>query len=1084
MAMLVPDQRPTTVADPAAPHHDLLVELLSSEALRTGTLVDALKILSRAACTSLGVDRVSVAVRDAELDELVFAEAYVAAAAAHSPPFLASGVEPLTVFKFAEAGVPLVADDVTTHPALTPFVDLIFRPVDIRALMQVPVDVNGRMIGVFNISVCGRAWHWTDAQIKTGMAIANLAALVIERHGRRHVVALRSAAEERLEAQQTALSHLMRENSQTGRSLEQELRTLSEVTATTLGIERVSIWRLQQDNSAIVASDIHDARDGSHASGVALLRKDHSAYFDAVLSSGMLVVNDIKSDPRTESFVSGYVAATGVTALLDMAIVTNQRTIGVVCIETCKPHVAWTEEQKLFAASVTNLAALAIERHERLRAEAGARETSRRLSSHFTAVNAIMQSDVLHRGGFEDAMRHLSRALCQEIRADGVALDIADAGDTPAYAETYTLDRDTHTQPTHDHAALSGMTAPLPAADREGLTEHPHGYSLRVPVRFHGEIVGCVHAWTNRRDNTWGSGELLMASIIAHLTTLVLERQNRLRIERNLRHANRAAEDASRAKSQFLANMSHEIRTPMNGVFGMTDLLQQTPLTERQHQIVGTIQQSTASLLTIINDILDISRIESGRVELDAKPFELNACINGAVDLFAEEAKRKSIDLTVEIAPTCPAWVLGDTARLRQVCVNLLGNALKFTVAGTIALRVAGTPAADGKIQLRFSITDTGIGIDPSVKQRLFHPFTQADGSITRRFGGTGLGLSISRSLIEMMGGSVSIDSEPGAGTTVHFDTYLKVAAAPTTAESSTATLTAWFAGASSTNANSTDKSLQPAKLQRRFNGHVLVAEDNLVNQEVTRELVGALGCSVTCVENGAAAVQAFEQQSFDLVLMDCQMPIMDGLTATRRIREIEAKRPSARVAIVAVTANAFAEDRHACLDAGMDGYLSKPFNGNQLDTILQRWLPAHLVIERRGTPPRTITPGAGDLPDLDPIVLEPMKRLRTDFYRRLLTTFLRHTPRLVDAIVEAANQRDLAALRLAAHSLKSSSANVGASRMSALARDAEVAASRNTVLDFDQVAADITAAFASVRALFEAELSATEAVPPQAKQA
>jgi signal transduction histidine kinase/HPt (histidine-containing phosphotransfer) domain-containing protein/ActR/RegA family two-component response regulator len=1076
MAMLVPNQHPTAALNPASPHHDLLVDLLSSEALRTGTLVDALKTLSRAICTSLGVDRVSVAVRDAELDELVFAEAYVAASAAHAPPFLASGVEPLTVFKFAEAGVPLIADDVTTHPALIPFVDLIFRPVDIRALMQVPVDVNGRMIGVFNISVCGRAWHWTEAHVKTGMAIASLAALVIERHGRRHIVALRSAAEERLEAQQTALSHLMRENSQTGRSLEQELRTLSEVTAATLGIERVSIWRLQHDNNAIVASDIHDTRDGSHAAGVSLLRKDHSAYFDAMLSSGMLVVNDIKSDKRTESFVSGYVAATGVTALLDMAIVTNQRTIGVVCIESCKPQVTWTEEQKLFAASVTNIAALSIERHERLRAEAGARETSRRLSSHFTAVNAIMQSDVLHRGGFEDAVRHLSRALCQEIRADGVTLDIAHAGDTPAYAETYMLDRDTHTQPTHDHDVLRGITAPQPEAGRDGLTEHPHGYSLRVPVRFHGENVGSVHAWTNRRDNTWGSGELLMASVITHLTTLVLERQNRLRIERNLRHANRAAEDASRAKSQFLANMSHEIRTPMNGVFGMTDLLQQTPLTERQHQIVSTIQQSTASLLTIINDILDISRIESGRVELDAKAFELNACIQGAVDLFAEEAKRKSIDLTVDIAPTCPAWVLGDAARLRQVCVNLLGNALKFTVTGSIALRVAATPASDGQVQLRFAITDTGIGIDPSVKQRLFQPFTQADGSITRRFGGTGLGLSISRSLIEMMGGSVSIESEPGTGTTVMFDTYLKIAAAPTIA---------WFAGASGTNTNTnTDKLLQPAKLQRRFNGHVLVAEDNLVNQEVTRELVGALGCSVTCVENGAAAVQAFEQQTFDLVLMDCQMPIMDGLTATRRIREIEAKRQLARVAIVAVTANAFAEDRHACLDAGMDGYLSKPFNGNQLDTILQRWLPAHLVIERRGTLPRTVTPDAGDLPDLDPIVLEPMKRLRTDFYRRLLTTFLRHTPRLVEAIVEAARQRDLAALRLAAHSLKSSSANVGASRMSALARDTEVAASRNTVVDFDQVAADITSAFASVRAIFEAELAATEAAQPQAKQA
>jgi two-component system, sensor histidine kinase len=681
----------------------------------------------------------------------------------------------------------------------------------------------------------------------------------------------------------------------------------------------------------------------------------------------------------------------------------------------------------------------------------------------------------------ETALRHLSAALCQEIGADGLKLRIAktERDDAPAYSEIYNAEQRKFL-PGSPRDLLDAATE----ADIAWFSRHTtiHDVSrhesdfvrhlpvikrldiktvLQVPIRLHGAVVGYVRAWTCGRTTNWKSGELMVAASIAQLTALVLERQNRMRIESRLRHANIAAEQASRAKSQFLANMSHEIRTPMNGVFGMTDLLLQTPLSQRQSQIIGTIQQSTTALLTIINDILDLSRIEAGRVELEQKPFHLRGCVEGALALFVEEARRKKLALNLTIDRTCPEWLLGDATRLRQVCVNLLSNALKFTHQGAVSLHVDPIEDNGERASLKFTLRDTGIGIDPNVQQRLFHPFAQADGSITRRFGGTGLGLSISRSLIEMMGGTVALDSAPGAGTTITFTVSLERVKAPAVAESSAASLTAWFAGPDQSG----------PVVRRRFGGRVLVAEDNPVNQEVTRELVGALGCAVVCVENGEEALVALANEQFDLVLMDCQMPVMDGLTATRQIRSMEASAGRPPIKIVAVTANAFAEDRQACLDAGMDGYLSKPFTGAQLDETLQRWLPSHLVIERRGSTPRPASP-TDDVPDFDPIVLEPMKRLRQDFYRRLITTFLLHTPKLIEAIKEAAAHRDRDALRLAAHSLKSSSANVGASRLSALARDTELSASRGTLENAAAKAEQIELAYRVITDVFAKELA------------
>jgi signal transduction histidine kinase/CheY-like chemotaxis protein len=1086
------DQSPTGLGQgvsAAARHHKFLNDLLNSSDVRNGTLEAAMQALIRTFAQEAVIDRVAVAVYDGDKQELVYSQVYISLADLFTQPFF--GVAPMTLFKLAVPGRTLVSSDLATHPLLAPLYENQFSVLDTRGFLQLPIDVNGKLLGVINASVCGRECAWTEGQVLLGQAIANLASLVIERHTRHRIEQQQAETTARLKRQQVALSRLMKDNTRPDRSLAEELQSLADATTAALAVERVSFLQLAPTRDSMTTLEQYDTRTKSHKSGQSIAASDHPVYFEALLADGVMAVDDIKSDRRTSSFLESYVRATGVASFLDMVIVSGNAPVGVVSVEKCAA-IVWTDEHKLFLAAITGLAALAMERSERLKAQSEISVTAKRLTNHFTVVNSLMESDAFLRGTMQDALRHLSRTLCREMGADCVKLRAGHTGraDAPPYSEVYSVRRDAHvsggpnelTQPvtSTDIAAFSRLE--LIADVRTEMNVLPHQlvliqkYDVRsvlqVPIRMQGDVIGYVRAWTTRRNADWKSGETLLVAGIAQLAALVLERLHRHLIETSLRLANTAAEQASRAKSQFLANMSHEIRTPMNGVFGMTDLLLQTQLTQRQSQIVGTIQQSTNALLTIINDILDLSRIESGRIELETKPFQMRACIESAVALFAEEARRKGILLAVAVDRSCPAWHLGDAARVRQICVNLLGNALKFTSTGSITMSVHAEAESS---TLHFAVRDTGIGIDPSVQDILFQPFAQADGSITRRFGGTGLGLSISKSLVDMMGGKITLDSVPNFGTTVAFSINLPAVQAPVVAESSRASLSAWLAGPSTTPPS--------ARSQRRFGGCVLVAEDNPVNQEVARELVSALGCTVVCVENGEEAVRALETQAFDLVLMDCQMPIMDGITATRQIRASETATGKPRIAIVAVTANAFAEDRDACLACGMDGYLSKPFTGAQVDDMLQRWLPAHLVIERRGAGAARSTAHDDDIPVLDPIVLEPMKRMRMSFYVRLLTTFMTHTPKLIEAIEKAAHDQDRPALRLAAHSLKSSSANVGASRLSALARTAEMCATRGEMADSRAMAAAIAAAYATVADLFNAELAAAQGDVTQSAQ-
>lgn len=708
------------------------------------------------------------------------------------------------------------------------------------------------------------------------------------------------ASEQRLAAQSNALTTLTSRYADPNEPLDERLRGILSVCAETMQVERLSTWRFGDGRRTIRCMGLYQRTGGTCHSGALLYRHDAPAYFEAIDAERVIAANDARTDPRTREFLAGYLIPHGIGAMLDIPLRQGNTAVGVLCAEHVGGARAWTVDEQNFAISAANLIEVAVADEERRNALARLAESEARATLVIdTAHDAFVGIDS---SGSIVTWNTQAEKTFGWSRAEVLGRNL---GET-IIPERF---RDAHERGfRHFHqtgeAPVINRRLELAAIDHTGR-EFPIEITITSPMR----VAGGFFFGAFLRD--------------------ISDRRER---DDQLRQAKESAEAATRAKSEFLANMNHELRTPLNGVLGYSQLLQRDrTLKPVQREALDAIASCGSHLLDLINDVLDLSRIEAGRIDIEPIATDLAQL---AIDLryvVADTARRKGLLLTMAMAPDVPRRVVLDGRHVRQVLLNLLGNAIKFTARGEVRLEIARS--ADDR--LVFEVSDTGIGIEPESQTRIFEAFTQTKSGVAA--GGTGLGLTISRHLVRSMGDELRVESTPGKGSRFFFALPL-------------------VAGSAAANDDDHAVELSAPPLDARLDAdqHItaLVVDDSTVSRRILGSLLESAGVRVITAAGGLEAIAVARQHQPDVIFMDLRMGDIDGFETTRRLRQDSA---TAAIPVVAVTASAFGDTRQAAREAGCTDYLPKPVRAEALFAVLRDHLGARFVTAEQG-------PAAGDL--------------------------------------------------------------------------------------------------------------------------